>query len=49
MAVINIVQAQEMGKAPELTSCHYAKGALQYLVPLLTGIMTKQVSSKSNL
>ncbi|XP_067934180.1 importin subunit beta-1-like [Watersipora subatra] len=39
---IELQEAQELGKAPERTSCHYAKGALQYLVPILTGIMTKQ-------
>ena len=33
-----------MGRTPERTSCHYAKGALQYMVPLLTEIMTRQVS-----
>lgn len=32
-----------MGRMPERTSRHYAKGALEYLVPILTVIMTKQV------
>ncbi|KAF6036886.1 KPNB1 [Bugula neritina] len=39
---IELQEAQETGRAPERTSCHYAKGALAYLVPILTEIMTKQ-------
>ncbi|XP_025092780.1 importin subunit beta-1-like isoform X1 [Pomacea canaliculata] len=36
------VQAAEQGRPPERTSMFYAKGALQYLVPLLLGTLTKQ-------
>ena len=36
-----------MGKAPERASRHYAQGALMYLVPILTTIMTKQVNMSS--
>lgn len=36
-------QASEQGRPPEHTSKFYAKGALQYLVPILTQTLTKQV------
>uniref|UniRef100_A0AAY5KMW5 Importin N-terminal domain-containing protein n=1 Tax=Esox lucius TaxID=8010 RepID=A0AAY5KMW5_ESOLU len=35
-------QASEQGRPPEHTSKFYAKGALQYLVPILTQTLTKQ-------
>lgn len=38
------LQAAEQGRPPEHTSKFYAKGALQYLVPILTQTLTKQVS-----
>ena len=37
------LQAAEMGRPPERTSRFYAKGALQYLVSLLTQALAKQV------
>lgn len=37
-------QALEQGRPPEHTSKFYAKGALQYLVPILTQTLTKQVA-----
>lgn len=37
------VQAAEAGQPPSRTSKFYAKGALQYLVPILTTILTRQV------
>lgn len=37
-------QASEQGRPPEHTSKFYAKGALQYLVPILTQTLTKQVT-----
>lgn len=40
------LQAAEQGRPPEHTSKFYAKGALQYLVPILTQTLTKQVSCK---
>ena len=39
-----MVQAQEQGRPPEKTSRFYAKGALQYLVSILTQTLAKQVS-----
>lgn len=42
-------QAAEQGRPPEHTSKFYAKGALQYLVPILTQTLTKQVSYLTNL
>lgn len=39
------LQAAEQGRPPEHTSKFYAKGALQYLVPILTQTLTKQVSA----
>ncbi|XP_039268867.1 importin subunit beta-1-like [Styela clava] len=39
---IEMAEADEMGRAPERTSKFYAKGALQYLVPILTQILTRQ-------
>ncbi|NWR25822.1 IMB1 protein, partial [Emberiza fucata] len=36
------LQAAEQGRPPEHTSKFYAKGALQYLVPILTQTLTKQ-------
>lgn len=36
-------QASEQGRPPERTSMFYAKGALQYLVPLLLASLAKQV------
>ena len=41
---IEASEAQEYGRPPEQTSKFYAKGALQYLVPVLTQTLTKQVS-----
>lgn len=40
---IFLFQASEQGRPPEHTSKFYAKGALQYLVPILTQTLTKQV------
>lgn len=40
------LQAQEQGRPPERSSRFYAKGALQYLVPILTQTLTKQVSER---
>lgn len=40
-------QASEQGRPPEHTSKFYAKGALQYLVPILTQTLTKQVAHLS--
>lgn len=37
-------QASEQGRPPEHNSKFYAKGALQYLVPILTQTLTKQVA-----
>lgn len=42
------LQAAEQGRPPEHTSKFYAKGALQYLVPILTQTLTKQVSYPPN-
>lgn len=42
-------QASEQGRPPEHTSKFYAKGALQYLVPILTQTLTKQVQYGSPL
>lgn len=39
-------QASEQGRPPEHTSKFYAKGALQYLVPILTQTLTKQVAER---
>ncbi|KAF2976115.1 hypothetical protein EK904_014138 [Melospiza melodia maxima] len=38
------LQAAEQGRPPEHTSKFYAKGALQYLVPILTQTLTKQAA-----
>ncbi|KAK7879817.1 hypothetical protein WMY93_033513 [Mugilogobius chulae] len=38
-------KAAEQGRPPEHTSKFYAKGALQYLVPILTQTLTKQVQT----
>ena len=38
-----LLQAQEGGRVPEHTSKFYAKGALEYLVPMLTLKLTNQV------
>ncbi|NWU87923.1 IMB1 protein, partial [Onychorhynchus coronatus] len=43
---IEASEAAEQGRPPEHTSKFYAKGALQYLVPILTQTLTKQVSSE---
>ena len=44
MATLNyLLQAAEAGRPPERTSRFYAKGALQYLVPLLLITLAKQV------
>jgi len=43
---LDFVQAAEAGKPPERTSRFYAKGALQYLVPILLDSLTKQVRYK---
>uniref|UniRef100_A0A671R5K7 Importin subunit beta-1-like n=1 Tax=Sinocyclocheilus anshuiensis TaxID=1608454 RepID=A0A671R5K7_9TELE len=42
--IVDVVcpQASEQGRPPEHTSKFYAKGALQYLVPILTQTLTKQ-------
>lgn len=39
---IEAVEAQEQGRPPAHTSRFYAKGALQYLVPILMQTLTKQ-------
>ncbi|XP_038837899.1 importin subunit beta-1-like isoform X3 [Salvelinus namaycush] len=39
---IEATEALEQGRPPEHTSKFYAKGALQYLVPILTQTLTKQ-------
>lgn len=39
---IELSEAAEAGKPPERTSRFYAKGALQYLVPILLASLTKQ-------
>ncbi|KAL8619198.1 Importin subunit beta-1 [Nucella lapillus] len=39
---IEFSEAAEQGRPPERTSMFYAKGALQYLVPLLLGTLAKQ-------
>ncbi|KAF6734972.1 Importin subunit beta-1 [Oryzias melastigma] len=39
---IEASEASEQGRPPEHTSKFYAKGALQYLVPILTQTLTKQ-------
>lgn len=36
-------EAAEVGRPPQRTSKFYAKGALQYLVPVLMSKLTKQV------
>ena len=40
---VRLLQAQEQGRVPEHTSKFYAKGALEYLVPILTHKLTNQV------
>jgi len=40
--VIEASEAQEQGRPPERTSRFYARGALQYLIPVLTQSLTKQ-------
>ena len=40
---IEAQEAADLGRPPEQTSRFYAKGALQYLVPILTQILAKQV------
>ncbi|XP_041374480.1 LOW QUALITY PROTEIN: importin subunit beta-1-like [Gigantopelta aegis] len=39
---IELSEAAEQGRPPERTSMFYAKGALQYLLPLLLNTLTKQ-------
>ncbi|KAK2181291.1 hypothetical protein NP493_402g02041 [Ridgeia piscesae] len=39
---IEFSEAQEQGRPPERTSRFYAKGALQYLLPILTQTLAKQ-------
>ncbi|XP_013386092.1 importin subunit beta-1 [Lingula anatina] len=39
---IEASEAAEQGRPPERTSRFYAKGALQYLIPILTQVLTKQ-------
>ncbi|KAL8564063.1 Importin subunit beta-1 [Nucella lapillus] len=39
---IELSEAAEQGRPPERTSMFYAKGALQYLVPLMLGSLAKQ-------
>lgn len=48
---IEDTEAAEVGRPPQRTSKFYAKGALQYLVPVLMTKLTKQVSlvKQSNL
>ena len=41
---IEASEALEFGRPPQRTSRFYAKGALQYLVPLLIQTLTKQAS-----
>jgi len=38
-----LLQALEQGRPPEKTSRFYAKGALQFLVSILTQTLAKQV------
>lgn len=45
---IEFSEANEVGLVPENTSRHYAKGALQYLVPLLLETLAKQVHDDSD-
>lgn len=40
-------EAAEVGRPPQRTSKFYAKGALQYLVPVLMSKLTKQVNHQS--
>lgn len=40
---IEEVEAAELGRPPTRTSRFYAKGALQYLVPVVLSKLTKQV------
>lgn len=40
---IEISEAAELGEPPQRTSRFYAKGALQYLVPILMQKLTQQV------
>lgn len=42
---IEISEAAELGEPPQRTSRFYAKGALQYLVPILMQKLTQQVST----
>ena len=42
-----ILQAQEQGRPPERSSKFYAKGALQYLIPIITQALTRQVNNIS--
>lgn len=39
---IELSEAQEQGRPPERTSRFYAKGAVRYLIPILTQSLTKQ-------
>lgn len=41
---IEASEAAEMGRPPQRTSRFYAKGALQYLVPVIIQTLTKQVA-----
>ena len=41
--LIESQEAAEQGRAPENVSRHYAKGALQFVVPILLETLTKQV------
>lgn len=41
---IEASEAAEMGRPPQRTSRFYAKGALQYLVPVIIQTLTKQVT-----
>jgi importin subunit beta-1 len=43
---IELSEAQELGRPPQRTSRFYAKGGLQFLVPLLLEALTKQVSKR---
>ncbi|KAK2722426.1 hypothetical protein QYM36_002833 [Artemia franciscana] len=43
--VVEAQEAEEMGRTPERTSRYYALGALQYILPVLLHLLTKQEDS----
>lgn len=45
---IEASEAAEMGRPPQRTSRFYAKGALQYLVPVIIQTLTKQVTFRND-